>query len=129
VISLSVTALLAVALAGPLSALCIIGFWIAHCFFVTWTLESAPVQNMNDAQLRDVMNDWTKRGFNQYTTSHLARTFRNGDEVKIQQAIRRVVEIYDEVIRRYEKLNIDVNDYKSERDRLKKQLSTKREKP
>jgi hypothetical protein len=119
VLGLSVAILLGVALAGPLSVLAIVGFWIAHWFFVEWSLNSAPLNTMGDAELQRVLEDWTKRGISHYSSSNLSRVLRTGDRAKIVRATSRVIDIYDEAIRRYENLGVDVDDYIAERERLR----------
>ena len=122
-IALSATIALAVALAGPLSVLCIVGFWIAHHFFVKWNLEDAPLETMSDAQLQNVLSDWTKHGFNRFALPHQTIVRRSGDDTEITKSVHRVIGIYDELIVRYEKKGIDVSDYKRSRDLLKEELS------
>jgi len=117
-IAISVAVILAAALAGPLSALCIIGFWAAHYFFVEWSLNSAPLHAMSDAELVRILGDWTKRGFTYYSPSQLKHVLKSGDKERIDKAIRRVLSIYDEVIRRYEKVGINADNYRAERHGL-----------
>lgn len=119
VVGLSVALMLGAALAGPLSVLVIVGFWVAHWFFVEWSLNSAPVNTMSDTELQRVLQDWTKRGISYYSSSNLSRVRRTGDRARIHKAIARVIEIYDEAIRRYEKLGVNVEDYRAERERLR----------
>jgi hypothetical protein len=119
VVGLSVAVMLGAALAGPLSVLAIVGFWVAHWFFVEWSLNSAPLNTMSDAELQRVLQDWTKRGISYYSSSNLSRALTTGDRAKIDRAIARVIDIYDEAIRRYEKLGVNVEDYRAERERLR----------
>ena len=119
VVALSVALMLGAALAGPLSVLCIIGFWIAHYYFVKWSLNSAPLDTMSDAELQRILQEWTKRGIAYYSSSNLTRVLRTGDRTEINAAIHRVINLYDELIHRYERQGINVEDYKSERQRLR----------
>lgn len=123
VVSLAITVSIAVALAGPLSVAAILGFWVVHYIFVAWSMNSASVKSMSDAQLRHVLSDWTRRGFNQYTSSELSRVIRTGNQVEIQRAVRRVLEIYNEIILRDQKQGLDVSGDIKERDELASRFS------
>ena len=123
VISLAVTIFVAVMLAGPLSIAAMVGFWIAHYFFVTWSRKSASVEGMSDAELRRVLSDWNQGGFNQYTSSELSRVVRTGNRIEIERAVRRVLELYDEVIRRAQRRGMDPGNDRKERDELAKRFA------
>ena len=109
VISLAVTVVMAMALAGPLSLLPIFGFWVAYYYFVSWSLNSASVKGMSDARLRDILSDWTHRGFNRYASSHLSRITRTGNHIELERAIQRILEIHDELIVRGRTRGLDVS--------------------
>jgi hypothetical protein len=86
-VALSVTVLLAVAHAGPLSVFCIVGFWVAHYVFVKWNREVASVKVMTDAQLHDTLRDWASPGFNRYASPYLTKVRQSGDETEIKKSI------------------------------------------
>ena len=116
-------ALIGVALAGPLSALAIIGFWVAHCYFLEWRHKSASLQSMSDFELSDVLDWWTGGGPFGRNTPDLSRVRRNGTEDQLMAALNRVICIYDEIIRRTEKLGVSTSEYERKRAQLINELS------
>ena len=116
-VALSVTIALAVALAGPLSSVCALGFWIANYYFFKWNYQSAPLETMSNIQLHDVLRTWEKFG------SHVATGHQSKDYFEVKDSVSRGIAIYDELIVRFEKTGINTNDYKERRDRLIKELS------
>ena len=109
IVALGVTIMVAVAIAGPLSALCLVGFWVAHGFFVQWLYNEKNLKDMTDNELQDVLNYWTKGNVNSHTggRSALDRLRGNIDKAKLQVALARVIEIYDEMINRNQSYKID----------------------
>lgn len=57
IVGISVATIVGVALAGPLSGVSIVGFWVAHYLFLNWRNKSAPLESMSNSELSDVL-DW-----------------------------------------------------------------------
>lgn len=112
-----------VALAGPLSAVVIIGFWVAHYFFLDWRNKSASLQSMSDSELSDVLDWWTGGGPFGRNTPDLTRVRRNGTEDQLRAALKRVIGIYDEIIRRTESIGVSTAEYERSRKHLIDELS------
>ncbi len=61
IVGISVAVVIGVALAGPFSAVSIIGFWVANHFFLDWRNKTASLQSMSDSELSDVLDCWTEK--------------------------------------------------------------------
>ena len=123
IIGISVAVVIGVALAGPLSALAIIGFWVAHYYFLDWRHKSASLRAMSDSELSDVLDWWTGGGPFGRNTPDLSRVRRTGTEDQLRAALKRVIGIYEEIIRRTEKLGASTSEYKRNHARLIFELS------
>lgn len=123
IVAISVAVVIGVALAGPFSAISIIGFWVAHYFFLDWRHKSASLQSMSDSELNDVLDWWTGGGPFGRNTPDLSRVRRNGTENQLSAALKRIISIYDEIIRRTEKLGVSTFEYERNRKQLVDQLS------
>lgn len=123
IVGISIAVVIAGALAGPFSVLAIIGFWAAHYFFLDWRHNSAPLQSMSDSELSDVLNGWTGGGPFGRNTPGLIRVRRNSNEDQLSAALKRVIDIYVEKIRRAEILGVSTSDYEAYRKQLVDELS------
>ena len=123
IVAISVAAVIGVALAGPFSALAIIVFWVAHHFFLDWRHKSASLQSMSDSELYDVLDWWTGGGPFGRNTPDLTRVRRNGTEDQLSASLKRIISIYDEIIRRTEKLDVSTFEYERNRKQLVDELS------
>jgi hypothetical protein len=102
IIGVAIAVVIGIALAGPLSILAIIGFWVAHYFFLDWRNNSAPLQSMSNSELVSVLDWWTGGGPFGRSVPDLSRVRRNGNEIQLNISLKRVIGIYDEIIRRTE---------------------------
>lgn len=123
IVGISVAVVIGVALAGPFSAVAIIGFWVAHYFFLDWRNKSASLQSMSDSELSDALDWWTGGGPFGRNTPDLSRVRRNGTEDQLRVALKRVIGIYDETIRRTENLGVSTAEYERNRKQLIDELS------
>lgn len=123
IIGIAIAVVIGVALAGPLSILAIIGFWVAHYFFLDWRNNSAPLQTMNDSELASVLDWWTGGGPFGRSTPDLSRVRRNNTESQLNISLKRVIGIYDEIIRRTEANGASSSEYERGRKQLIDELS------
>ena len=122
IVGISVAVVIGVALAGPFSAVSIIGFWVAHYFFLDWRHKSASLQCMSDSELSDVLDWWTGGGPFGRNTPDLSRVRSNGTEDELRAAIKRVISIYDEKIKRTENLGLSTSEHEYSRKQLVSEL-------
>jgi Flp pilus assembly protein TadB len=113
----------AVALAGPLSVVPIVGFWVAHYYYLAWRYKQASLVPMSDSELSDVLDWWTAGGPFGRNTPDLSRVRRNGTEDQLRAALKRVIAIYDETIRRAENLGVSTTEHERKRKPLIDELS------
>lgn len=124
VIALTVTSVIAIAVAGPLSALCVICFWIAHYFFVQWRLDSAPLSRMSDRELDSLHSDWT-RGVFWHSVTHISAIRIRRNDAEMARALKRLIAILEEKIQRAETSSADcatVNNLRGELENFSKEL-------
>lgn len=122
-VGIFVAVVTAVALAGPLSALSIVGFWVAHYFFLDWRNKNAPLESMSDSELSDVLDWWTGGGPFGRNVPDLIRVRSKGTGDELRAAINRVIGIYDEKIRRTKSIGLSTSDYEHKRTQMVDELS------
>jgi hypothetical protein len=123
IVGLSLAVIIGAELGGPFMGLAAIGFWVAHVFFLNWRHKTASLQSMSDSELSDVLDWWTGRGPFGRNTPDLSRVRRNGTDDQLRSALKRVISIYDELIRRTEKYGFSTSDYERTRSLLIDELS------
>jgi hypothetical protein len=123
IVGIAIAAIVGAALAGPLSALSIVGFWVAHYFFLDWRHKRASLESMSDSELYDVLDWWTGGGPFGRNMPDLDRVRSRGTECEIRVALNRVIEIYDEEIKRAEKHGQSASEYAHKREQLVDELS------
>lgn len=123
IVGIFVAVVIGVALAGPLSALSIVGFWVAHYFFLDWRNKSASLQSISDSELSDVLDWWTGGGPFGRNTPDLVRVRSKGTEDELMAALKRVIGIYDEEIKRTKNIGPITSEYEYKRMQLVDELS------
>lgn len=123
IFGISVAGIIGVALAGPLSVLSVLGFWVAHYLFIDWRNKSAPLESMSDSELQDALDWWTGRGPFGRNTPDLFRVRLNGSEEELKAALRRVISIYDEEIKRAKIIGLSASKYENSREQLVNELT------
>ena len=123
IVGIFVAVVIGVALAGPLSAVSIVGFWVVHCFFLDWRNKSASLQSMSDSELSDVLDWWTGGGPFGRNTPDLVRVRSKGTEDELRAALKRVIGIYDEEIKRTKNIGLSTSEKEHKRMQLVDELS------
>lgn len=123
IVGIFVTVVIAAALAGPLSAIPIVGFWVAHHFFIDWLNKSASLQSMSDSELYNVLCSWTGGGPFGRNIPDLVRVRLKGTEDELRAALMRVIGIYDEQIKRTKNNGLSTPEYEYKRMQLADELS------
>lgn len=123
IVGISLAVIIGVALAGPFSVVPIIGFWVAQYLFLDWRHKIASPQSMSDSELSDVLDWWIGGGPFGKNTPELSRVKRNGTEEQLRAALKRVISIYDQIIRRAENIGISTSEYEHKRKQLIDELS------
>lgn len=123
IVGIFVAVVIGVALAGPLSAVSIVGFWVAHYFFLDWRNKSASLQSMSNSELSDVLDWWTGGGPFGRNTPDLVRVRSKGTEDELRAALKRVIGIYDEEIKRTKNIGLSTSEYEYKRMQLVDELS------
>lgn len=122
ILGLLITSAIAVALAGPLSALCVIGFWVAHYFFLDWRHKNASLTSMSDSELSDVLDWWVGGGPFGRNKPDLSRVRERDNPDELAAALKRIIEILDEKIKRGQKYNLDTSHNEQKRQQYASEL-------
>lgn len=122
IIGISIAGAMAVALAGPLSALSVIGFWAAHYFFLNWRHNNASLASMSESELSDVLDWWTGGGPFGRNLPDLSRVRARGRKDELATALKRVIAIHDEKIRRAQDLGFSTSGDDHKRQQLLDEL-------
>jgi hypothetical protein len=122
ILGLLITSAIAVALAGPLSALCVIGFWVAHYFFLDWRHKNASLTSMSDSELSDVLDWWVGGGPFGRNKPDLSRVRERNNPEELATTLKRIVEILDEKIKREQKYSLDTSHNEQKRQQYANEL-------
>lgn len=123
IVGVGLACLVGAALAGPLSVFAVLGFWVAHYFFLEWRNKKAPLEAMSDHELTDVLDWWTGWGPFGRNTPAVLRIRSTGTAAELKAALERIVCIYDEQIRRAASRNLSASNYVEKRDSFVQELS------
>lgn len=123
IVGIFVAVVTAVALGGPLSTVSILGFWVAHYFFLDWRNKNASLASMSDSELSDVLDWWTGRGPFGRNIPDLIRVRSRGAGDELRAATNRVIGIYDEKIKRAKNIGLSTSEYEHKRMQLVEELS------
>lgn len=122
ILGLSLASAIAIAIAGPLSVLPVIGFWVAHYFFLSWLYKSASLTRMSDSELADVLGWWIGAGPFGRNKPDLIRVRERDNSDELIIALKRIIDIFDEQIERKKIISLDTSNDKKNRQQYASEL-------